>query len=116
MEEIHHLLPGPVLLMHSSIDNKPDGSPHFVLQAAVIAVCVLIESNLFSEALRVERPAFDKSRVLGMPAKHRQLWQFLSNGDLQMVSRHAFMVGDGFDIQGQTMLRIPLVNVDPPRT
>lgn len=42
--------------------------------------------------------------------------QFLTDGNLQVVAGYPLMVGDGFDIQGQPMLWIPLVDVDAAGT
>src|SRR5205814_1983594 len=97
------------------VNDQADGAPHFVLQSSIVAVSILIESDLLAQSLGVESPAFDEGGVVSVLAEVRQPAQFLTDGYLQMVTGHAFVVGDGFDIQSQTVFGVPLVDVDAAR-
>src|SRR6185295_4998358 len=46
VEELHDLVARPVLRMHAGVDDEADGAQHLVLQAAVVAVGVLVEADL----------------------------------------------------------------------
>ena len=60
VEEVDHLLAGPVPGVYARVHYPAHGAPHFILQAAVVAVRILIKAHLFSQPLRVERPPFGK--------------------------------------------------------
>ena len=50
VEEIDYLLPCPVLVVKSGNHDQPYRAQHFFLQMAVIAVRILVEAKLFSQA------------------------------------------------------------------
>jgi hypothetical protein len=83
---LNHLVARPMLGMHTGIDSQSNTSPHFVFQTAVIAVWVLVETDL------------------------------LRDGNLQVMSGNAFVIGDGFKIREERVFGIPLVHVDTART
>jgi hypothetical protein len=113
---VDHLLAGPVLGMHSGIDYPAHGAPHFVLQAAVFAVGILIKADFFSQTLGVERPAFGVCiEVEVVLAERRQAGEFLRNRKLQVMAGNPFVVGDGFDVEQQPLLGRIFIDVDPPR-
>jgi len=49
MEEDDHLIAGPVLVVDAGVDDEANGAPHFVFQPAVLAIGILIASDLFAQ-------------------------------------------------------------------
>src|SRR4029077_738479 len=72
VEKVDHLLARPMLVMHAGIEHQADGAQHFIRQAAVIRVGILVEPDIFSETLGIERPALNVTGVAGLLAKWRQ--------------------------------------------
>src|SRR5208337_3705308 len=117
VEEIDHLLARPVLRVDTGVYDPTHGAPHFILQAAVVAVRVLIKAHFFSQALGVERPAFAiRIQIEVELAERRQAGEFLRDRKLQVMSGDAFVVGDGFDVKQQSLFGGIFVDVDAPRT
>ncbi len=69
MEVVDHLLARPVLRMDASIDHQADRAPDVAFQAAVIAIRILVETNILAQLLRVEPPSFGVSSVPEVFAK-----------------------------------------------
>jgi hypothetical protein len=100
VEEVDHLLAGPVLGVDSGIDDPAHGAPHFILQAAVFAVGVLIKADFFSQALGVEGPTFGVGIEIEIEfAEGRQAGEFLRDGKLQVMAGDALVIGNGFDVE-----------------
>src|ERR1019366_1629155 len=80
MEVIHHLLPGPMLLMDARVHYQPDRAKHFTAEAAILTGRVSVQANLLTEALGIQGPALHKGRVIdGVAAESRQSREFLGN-------------------------------------
>jgi hypothetical protein len=77
VKKLHCLLARPVFGVQPRIDNQADGAPDVALQAAIIAVGILVEANLLTEAFTVERPTFLVCRVCILFAKFRQVSELL---------------------------------------
>src|ERR1700730_9361742 len=101
-----------MFVMHASIEHQADSAEHFVRQAAIIRIRVLIKANIFSEALRIERPALDVTGVASLLAKWRKTRQRLRNGNLHVMTRDAFVVRGGFDGQERAVLEVAGVDVN----
>jgi hypothetical protein len=99
VEIVDDLLPGPVFVVEAGVDDEANRPQHVILQVAVVAVGILIKPDFFAQSLRVERPAFGIGRIFFVLAEERQFGQFLRDGDLHVMSGHAFVVGGGLDIQ-----------------
>ena len=82
--------------MDTGIDNEATGSPHVETQAPKLAVGVLVEPDLLTEAFSVQSPAFDHDREAVVFAEFGQALQFLLQGDLQMVAGNGFVKREGF--------------------
>ena len=98
VEVIDHLLAGPVLGVDAGVDDEADGAPDVVFEAAVVGVGVLIEADVFAEALGVKGPAFGVGRVVLVLAEFGNVCQLLGDGDLQVMAGNSFVIGDGFDV------------------
>src|ERR1700733_13893646 len=99
MEVGDHLLPGPTFFVHSGIDHEPDRSPHLVFETSVIAVRILIATDFFSQPFRIESPAFHERGVSGVaPKLSRFVISWAREGGLQVMTRNAFVVGNGLDV------------------
>src|ERR1700739_1527585 len=83
---------------------------------AVITVGILIKTEFLAEPFGVESPAFGVGGVILVLAKRRKFGQFLGDGDLHVMSRNAFVVGGGFDVEEQAFFKIAGVDHDVPRT
>ncbi len=64
MKVLHHLVAGPVVGVDAGVDDETDGAPDVAFQASVVGVGVLVEADIFAEALGVESPAFAIGRVV----------------------------------------------------
>src|SRR5665213_1477400 len=97
VEELHHLLAGPVLGVHAGIDNQANGAPHVAFKAAVIRVWIPIKSNVFSKALGIQSPALGIGSV---STEFSELWnarEFARNRYLEMMTGDALVVSHVFD-------------------
>ena len=56
VKKLHCLLARPVFGVQPRIDNQADGAPDVALQAAIIAVGILVEANLLTEAFSCRAP------------------------------------------------------------
>ena len=65
MEIVHHLLPGPALVVHAGVEHEPDGAEQLVRQTPEIGVRVFVEADLLAQPFGIERPAFDVGAVVG---------------------------------------------------
>lgn len=101
--------------MHARVDDPADGSPDFILQASVVAVRVLVETDFLPQSFGVKGPAFRVGiEVESKAAERREIGEFLRNGKLQVMPRNTFVIGDSFDVQQKALLRRIFVDVDTP--
>src|SRR5216683_7456576 len=96
--------------MDSGVDHQADRAPDVALEAAVVAVRVLVEANILAQLLRVETPPFAVSRVPEVFAKIGNVGEFLGDRNLQMVSRQALVIRPVLDISEGP--RLKLIGVD----
>ena len=76
-----------MLRVNAGIDDPADGAPHFVLEAPIITVGILIKTNFLSQAFGAERPAFRVGiEIEGKAAERRQVREFLCDRELQVVA------------------------------
>ncbi|EEF25620.1 conserved hypothetical protein [Ricinus communis] len=106
VEEVHHLLAVPVLVMQARVHHQADRAQHLVLQVAVVAVRVLVEAQFLAQAFRVQRPALRIGGVVALLAEVRQALDLLRHGQLHVVARHALVQRGGFDVDGGTVLEV----------
>src|SRR5437016_4317909 len=96
--------------MNSGIDYEQDCWPHFVRQLTELRVRVLVQSKLGAEALRVQSPTFDEGGVPAVAPEIGNAFQLLSDGDLQVMTRHRFVRGENFHLPDRPAVQ--LVSVD----
>src|SRR3954453_9477168 len=82
--------------MRTGIDDQPDCPPDIRLKPPIVVVWILIEADLLTEPLTIERPALRKGRVIGLFSKLRQSGKLLRDRDLQVMSWNAFVVRNSF--------------------
>src|SRR4029077_18928760 len=112
VKKVDHLLARPMLVMHAGIEHRADSAQHFIREAAVIRVGILIEADIFSEALGIKRPSFDVTGVAGLLAKRRQTGQSLRDGNLQVVAGNTLVVCSGFHVHERAVGKVAGVHAD----
>ena len=95
MEEVHHLLAGPVLVVDAGVDHQTDGPLHVAIEPAIVGKRILVEAHVLAEPLRIEGPALHERGVGLELAERGYAVEFLGNGDLQMMARQPFVVSHG---------------------
>ena len=95
-EKVNRLVSSPAFVVDAGVDNQPDSSPHVVGQLAESRVRIFVETQLVTEPLGVQTPAFDERRVATVAPKLRQAFEFLRDRDLQVMSRHGLVYGQDF--------------------
>ena len=113
---LDHLVARPMIRVNAGVDDQANVAPHFVFEAAIFAIGILISIHLIRESLGVQRPPFDKGCVPAISAEFRKTGQFLRQRNLQMMPRNALMIGDCLDVQQQAMLGIVFIDIDVPWT
>src|ERR671918_3219833 len=98
--------------MDSGVYDQTPGSPELEREAAAIGIRIRIEPDLFRDQLAVETPAF---RVGGVGTrkfpKLRNSVQLLRNGDLHVMARNAFMIGQRFQCVSWIVLHVAQVHI-----
>ena len=112
VEEVDNLLASPVLVVEAGVDDEPYGAQHVVLQVAVIAVRILVKSDLFPQPFRIERSALSIGGVILILAERRELRQFLSDRNLQVVAGNTFVISSGFKAESGAFLKVTGVDHD----
>jgi hypothetical protein len=112
VEVVDHLLARPVLGVDAGIDDEANGAEIVGFKAAEVGVRILIEADVFAEALGVESPAFGVGGVVEVFAEGGQAGQLLRDGDLQVMAGQAFVVGDRFDGGERAVLEVVGVDED----
>lgn len=92
VEVLDDLLTGPVLVVNSGVHNEADCAEHLVVEASVVDVRILVESDFLPQSLGVKSPAFNVCSVARLLTEWRKRRQLLRDRDLHVVSRHAFVV------------------------
>ena len=82
-EVLHDLVAGPAFRVQAGVDDEADRAEHLVVQAAVVAVGIVVETDLLAEALGVESPALDERILAALLAKRREVVELLLNRELQ---------------------------------
>ena len=82
MKIVHDLLSGPVFGMNSSVNNEADSTPDVSLKASVIAVRILIETDILPEPLRIQPPALRIGCELSVFQELRKITFFCCDGKL----------------------------------
>jgi len=82
VEEIDHLLAGPVLGVHAGVYDQADGAPDAALKPAIVADGVLVEADLFAEALGVERPVVSMASRRRRKAWRRASASLMARGEM----------------------------------
>ena len=118
MEIVDYLLPRPMLVMETGVDNQTNRSQHVILQMPIVAVRILEKSDFLAQSLRVEGPSFRVGCIKFVLTKQRQFRQLLRDGNLHVMSRESFVIGGGLDIQHGALGEIAGVHHDVagPRT
>ena len=107
VEEVHHLLAGPVSCVNPGIDHQPDGAFLVSFQPPVVRVRVLVESDIFPEPLGVERPSFGECGVERELAELGNAGLLLGNRNLHVMAGKAFVVGGRFHFEKIPLRRDP---------
>ena len=77
--------------MKPAIYHKPHRAEHFIIQSAKALIRIAFHAKFFVERLGIKRPAFDIGCVAAKAHKRRKRGIFLSQADLEMMSRCCFM-------------------------
>src|SRR5256712_10921672 len=115
-EIVDSLLPRPTHGMHSGIHHEPHGAPHFVAELAEFRIRIFVHPYLFAETLGIQRPAFYEGCIASVPAEFRNSFEFLSEGNLQMMARHGLVKRERFHLPLRSRVQLVRVYEIPARS
>ena len=105
-EELDHLVAAPPFGMKTGVHHQTHGAEQLAAEPAVVAHRILVEPHFLAQLLGIKRPALDVAGVPGVLAKLRQAGHLLLHRELHVMSRNAFMIGNGFIIDEQAVRKI----------
>ena len=85
--------------MDAGIDHQADRAPDVAFQAAIVAVGILVETDILAQSLGVESPSLGVGGVVGVFAKLGKAGQLLRDGYLQMMPGQSFVVSNGLNVE-----------------
>src|SRR6266852_3872322 len=112
---VDHLLARPVLGVEAGVNDEANRPQHVILQMTIVAVGILEKPGFFAQSLRVQRPSFGKGCLVFVLAEGGQFGQLLRDCDLQVMSRHAFVIRGRLDIQQAALGEVAGVHHDVTR-
>ena len=108
---IDGLLTRPLLMVQAGINDEATGAPQLHRQPSKVGIRVGVEAELQREVLGVESPAFGIGRVTAKPAEGRNAVQLLHDGQLHVVTRRAFVIGERFHLIGRHLRHVAQVGI-----
>src|SRR5262249_5194542 len=106
LEKLNRLVASPTHRVYAGVYHEADGAPHVVRELAKSRVGIFVKTQILAETFRIERPAFDKSRIADVAAKFRNVVEFLAKGDLQVMAGDGFMGRRRFHFPFRTRFQI----------
>src|SRR5947209_20385929 len=91
-------------------------APHFVAELAEFRIRIFVHPDLFAETLGIQRPAFYEGCIASVPAEFRNSFEFLSEGNLQMMARHGLVKRERFHLPLRSRVQLVRVYEIPARS
>ena len=112
----NRLFPCPAFVVDPRIHYQPHCPKQLRIQAAQLAVgIILIHTNFARQFLGIQRPAFSICGKGQHSAEDGNTLQFLSNGNLKMMSWNPFVIGKGLHTKLVYLIHIAQVGKENPR-
>ena len=92
--------------MNAGVYDQAHSPEQFRAEPAVVGARVLVEADLLAQLLGIETPAFGVRRVSSVLAELGQAGERLLDGDLEVMTGNALMVGNGLVIDVATVGRV----------
>ena len=98
--------------MQAGVGDQPDCAPHLQREHAEFRIGIAIGAHFLGQALAIEAPPFGIGAIIAEAAEFGQVGQFLRAGDLEMMARRAFMMGDRRDLGLLHLIHVGKVDVE----
>ena len=102
--------------MQSGVDDKARGAPQLHGEAAEIRIRIFVKTHFLRNELGVKPPAFHISGGAAELAEARRVFKLLGDGELHMVTRHAFMIGERLHLIDRHVVHVVEIGVVDARS